>query len=95
MLGLNDTSTCTCPANTTAIVKGSEFNLLIENSCMHVMAVFYLYNVSGDANVLSVLTDDVVPIRKTSFVIISGPGTPLHVVLSDSRFCACCKSQTF
>ena len=88
MLGLNYPGTCTCPANTTGIIKCCEGDFLIENSCMGVIAILYLYNVILDVNVFGVFANDVVLIGQTSFGVISRPNATIHEVLSDSRFSA-------
>ncbi len=90
MLGLNDTGTCTCPTNTSGIIDGCELNLLVENSCMGVMAVLYLYDVIFNANVFSVLTYDVVLIGQTSHGIISRPSTRYMKYSLIAVFCSSC-----
>ena len=86
MLGLNNTGTCACPANTSGIIDGRELNFLIENNRVGVIAKLYLYDVIFDANVLGVATYDVVLIGQTSFVIVGRPSAMIHEVLTDSQF---------
>ena len=86
MLGLNNTGTGTGPTDTTGIIQGCEGNLLVENSGVGVVAVFYLYDVIRDGNVFSVTTDDGVLIGQTGFDVIGRSNAIIHVVLADSRF---------
>ncbi len=86
MLGRNNTSTCTCPANATVVIDGCELNLLVHNFRVGVIAKLYLYDVILDANVFSVVAYDVVLVGQRGCGVISRPGATIHEVLTDSRF---------
>ena len=88
MFWLNNTGTFTCPADTTGIIYGCEGNRLIENSCVGVKSILYVYDVSINGNVLSVLAYNVVLIGQTGCGVISRPNATIREVLTDSRFSA-------